>query len=496
MIGASADPATFADFGAGSSRPDPGLYNQDLAPVPAARRDWSWVNMSTVWMGMVHNVVAYEAAAGLMALGLNAVQALAAVAVAYALLFLAMWFNARPGTRYGIPFCVLIRSSFGPRGAQLPVVIRGFCAIFWFAVQGYAGSLAIDAVLGTLIPAWTHLTTPILGMALKGWLAVALFWGLHAWIVSHGVHRIRNFELVAGPLVIVVGILATAWGLHVAHGPGPLFDQPSRLHGGHAWLTFAIGVTGMIGIWSTFAVNIPDLSRFVRSERDQVIGQLVGLPITAVVFTAMSVITTSATILKFGHPIWDPVALLLALHQPWVLLLGGGTIIIATLSVNVAANIMPAAYDLVNLMPARLNFRSASLLVLAIGLLFAPWLWFKDADSIFKVLGAIGGLLGPVTGIMLADFYLVRRQQLVVAELYSYTGRYRAYQGWNPAGIIAFLLGGTAALIGSVVPALATLGAFSWFIGISVGAVSYATLASFVPASRRAARPAAAGDIA
>ena len=496
MIGASADPATFADFGAGSSRPDPGLYNQDLAPVPAARRDWSWVNMSTVWMGMVHNVVAYEAAAGLMALGLNAVQALAAVAVAYALLFLAMWFNARPGTRYGIPFCVLIRSSFGPRGAQLPVVIRGFCAIFWFAVQGYAGSLAIDAVLGTLIPAWTHLTTPILGMALKGWLAVALFWGLHAWIVSHGVHRIRNFELVAGPLVIVVGILATAWGLHVAHGPGPLFDQPSRLHGGHAWLTFAIGVTGMIGIWSTFAVNIPDLSRFVRSERDQVIGQLVGLPITAVVFTAMSVITTSATILKFGHPIWDPVALLLALHQPWVLLLGGGTIIIATLSVNVAANIMPAAYDLVNLMPARLNFRSASLLVLAIGLLFAPWLWFKDADSIFKVLGAIGGLLGPVTGIMLADFYLVRRQQLVVAELYSYTGRYRAYQGWNPAGIIAFLLGGTAALIGSVVPALATLGAFSWFIGISVGAVSYATLASFVPASQRAARPAAAGDIA
>ena len=463
--------------GCGPMRPDPGLYNEDLAPVPAARRDWSWVNMSTVWMGMVHNVVAYEAAAGLMALGLNAVQSLAAVAVAYALLFLAMWFNARPGTRYGIPFCVLIRSSFGPRGAQIPVVLRGFCAIFWFAVQGYAGSMAIDAVLGTLFPAWAQMTTPILGMALKGWLAVALFWALHAWIVSHGVHRIRNFELVAGPLVIVVGILATAWGLHVAHGPGPLFDQPSRLHGGHAWLTFAVGVTGMIGIWSTFAVNIPDLSRFVRSERDQVIGQLVGLPVTAVVFTAMSVITTSATILKFGHPIWDPVALLLALHQPWVLLLGGATIIVATLSVNVAANIMPAAYDLVNLMPARLKFRSASLLVLGIGLLFAPWLWFKDADSIFKVLGAIGGLLGPVTGIMLADFYLVRRQHLAVSELYSYEGRYRARGGWNPAGIAAFLLGGCAALIGSVVPALSMLGAFSWFIGISVGAATYSLLA-------------------
>ncbi len=467
------------------ARHDPDLYNADLAPVPSAKRDWSWVNMSTVWMGMVHNVVAYEAAAGLMALGLNATQALLAVAVAYGLLFLAMWFNARPGTRYGIPFCVLIRSSFGPKGAQIPVVLRGFCAIFWFAVQGYAGSMAIDAVLGTLIPAWSHLTTPILGMALKGWLAVAMFWGLHAWIVTHGVHRIRNFELFAGPLVIIVGILATAWGLHVAHGLGPLFDQPSRLHGGHAWITFAIGVTGMIGIWSTFAVNIPDLSRFVRSERDQVIGQLVGLPITAIVFTAMSVITTSATILKFGHPIWDPVALLLALHQPWVLLLGGATIIVATLSVNVAANIMPAAYDLVNLMPRRLNFRSASLLVLGIGLLFAPWLWFKDADSIFKVLGAIGGLLGPVTGIMLVDFYLVRRQHLAVDELYSYAGRYRARDGWNPAGIVAFLLGGTAALIGSVVPALALLGAFSWFIGILVGGGVYAILADRKPSAVR-----------
>ena len=457
--------------------PDPDLYNADLAPVPAARRDWSWVNMSTVWMGMVHNVVAYEAAAGLMALGLNAAQSLLAVAVAYFLLFLAMWFNARPGTRYGIPFCVLIRSSFGPRGAQIPVVLRGFCAIFWFAVQGYAGSQAIDAVLGTLLPAWSHLTTPILGMALKGWIAVALFWSLHAWIVSHGVHRIRNFELVAGPLVILVGILATCWGLRVAHGLGPLFDQPSRLHGGRAWLTFAVGVTGMIGIWSTFAVNIPDLSRFVRSERDQVIGQLVGLPLTAIVFTAMSVITTSATILVFGHPVWDPVALLLALHQPLVLLLGGATIIVATLSVNVAANIMPAAYDLVNLLPRRLDFRSASLLVLGIGLLFAPWLWFKDADSIFKVLGAIGGLLGPVTGIMLVDFYLVRRQHLAVEELYSHEGRYRARGGWNPAGILAFVLGGTSALIGDVVPALAILGAFSWFIGIFVGAAAYATLA-------------------
>ena len=455
---------------------EPGLYNADLAPVPLGRRDWTWFNMSTVWMGMVHNVVAYETAAGLMALGMNAWQAIAATAIAYFVLFLAMWFNAVSGTRYGLPFCVLIRSSFGPRGAQLPVLIRGFVAIFWFAVQGYAGSQAIDAILGTLWQPWTTFSLSILGLSLHGWVSLGLFWALHAWIVGHGVHRIRNFELVAGPLVIIVGVMATIWGLRVGHGLGPLFSQPSHLSGSHGWLIFATGVTGLVGVWCTFAVNIPDLSRFVRSERDQVIGQLIGLPITAVVFTLMSVIVTSATVIVFGKPIWNPVDLLLAIGHPVVLIFGGITIVIATLSVNVAANIMPACYDLVNLFPRRLNFASAGMAVLAIGLLFFPWVWFQNADSIFKVLSAIGGVLGPVTGIMLADYFGLRRQRYDVADLYRYDGRYGASGGWNYAGIIAFVIGGFAALSGLVVPALASFYAFSWFIGVAVGAIVYLAL--------------------
>lgn len=464
--------------------PEPGLYNADLAPVPLARRDWSWVNMSTVWMGMVHNVVAYETASGLMALGMNAWQAIGATAIAYFFLFIAMWFNAVSGTRYGLPFCVLIRSAFGPRGAQIPVVLRGFVAIFWFAVQAYAGSEAIDAILGTLWHPWTTFTVPFIGLSLHGWLSLGLFWLLHAWIVSHGVHRIRNFELVAGPLVIIVGVMATVWGLRVGHGLGPLFSEPSHLSGAKGWLIFAGGVTGLVGVWSTFAVNIPDLSRFVRSERDQVLGQLVGLPITAVVFTLMSVIVTSATVIVFGKPIWDPVALLLAIGHPAILIFGGITIVVATLSVNVAANIMPACYDLMNLFPRKLSFGSASLAVLLIGLLFMPWLWFKDADSIFKVLGAIGGLLGPVTGIMLADYFGVRRQRYDVADLYRYDGTYRASGGWNLAGIAAFVIGGLAALSGLIVPALATLYDFSWFIGVAVGAVVYLALSHTGPRHR------------
>ena len=473
--------------GSSAVRGDPGLINPDLAPLTIAQRDWSWVNMSTVWMGMVHNVVAYEAAAGLMALGLDAVQALLTIAVAYALLFLAMWFNARAGTRYGIPFCVLIRSSFGPRGAQIPVLIRGFCAIFWCAVQGYTGSQAINIVLGAMIPAWATLDSPILGMALNGWLALASFWLLHAWIVTHGVHRIRNFELVAGPLVIVVGLLATSWALHVAHGFGPLFDQPSHLHGAALASTYAVGITGTIGIWSTSAVNIPDLSRFVRSERDQALGQLIGLPLTALVFTSMSVITTSATILVFGHPIWDPLQLLLTIHRSSILLLGGITIVIATLSVNVAANVTPAAYDLMNLLPGHLDFRRASMLVLGLGASCAPWLWFRDANSIFGVLGAIGGLLGPVTGVMLADFYVVRRQELDLADLYSFSGRYTGTAGYNVAGLSALALGGFAALVGFVVPRLSSMEAFTWFIGVAVGAAVYVLVSRRgIPAASRA----------
>ncbi|MGI4946121.1 MAG: cytosine permease, partial [Janthinobacterium lividum] len=265
-------------------------------------------------------------------------------------------------------------------------------------------------------------------------------------------------------------------------GLGPLFDTPSRLHGSSGWLTFAAGVTGLIGTWSSFAVNIPDLSRFVRSERDQVLGQLIGLPVTAVVFTLMSVVVTSATVLVFGRPIWDPVTLLLAVHDPAVLVLGGLTVVVATLSVNVAANIMPACYDLVNLFPRRLDFNRAGMVVLGLGLLFAPWLWFQDADSIFRVLGGIGGLLGPVTGIMLADFFGVRRQRYVVAELYRYDGLYGASGGWNVAGLSAFVLGGLAAMSGLVIPGLAPLYAFSWFIGVAVGAAVYLALARRVAA--------------
>ena len=457
---------------------DPLLWNPDIAPLPPQKRDWTWVTLAAVWMGMVHNVVAYEAAAGLMAVGFSALQCLLIVWTAYCSLFAAMWFNARAGTEWGIPFCVLIRSAFGPRGAVIPVAIRAVVAIFWFAVQSYAASEALDAILASLWPAWDSLHLPGSGTSLGLWLSMALVWGLHALVAAHGMHRIRNFELVAGPLVLVVAGAASLWAVRICHGTGPLFAIPSTLHGSALFLKGGAAVTSIIGIWASFAVNIPDLSRFVRSQRDQAIGQLIGLPVTAVIFTPMSILITSATIVTFGKPMWNPVDILTQIHSTPLTLIGGTTIIIAALSVNVAGNIVPAAYDLLSLFPRRLDFDRAGIAVILLGLLAAPWMWFDHPQAVFALLGILSAILAPITGIMLADYYLVRRQTLDLPQLYSFTGLYAGRHGWRPSALAATAL----TLLLTLPPTLFPAGTFpgqdainavSWFLGILAGGGLY-----------------------
>ncbi|CAP54990.1 putative allantoin permease [Gluconacetobacter diazotrophicus PA1 5] len=456
---------------------DPLLWNPDIAPLPRQKRDWTWITLAAVWMGMVHNVVAYEAAAGLMAIGFSAMQCLLIVWTAYCSLFVAMWFNARAGTEWGIPFCVLIRAAFGPRGAVIPVAIRAVVAIFWFSVQSYAASQALDAIAASLWPDWSSLHLPD-GTALGPWLAVTMIWGLHALVAAHGIHRIRNFELVAGPLVLVVAGAAALWAIRICHGTGPLFAIPSTLHGSALFLKGGAAVTSIIGIWASFAVNIPDLSRFVRSQRDQAIGQLIGLPVTAVIFTPMSILITSATLVMFGKPIWNPVEILMRIHNTPLTLAGGITIIVAALSVNVAGNIVPAAYDLLSLFPRRLDFDRAGITVILLGLFVAPWLWFDHPQTVFALLGLLSAVLAPITGIMLADYYLVRRQTIDLAQLYSFSGLYAGRRGWRPSalaatGLTLLLLLPPALLPAGTLPGQDAINAVSWFLGIATGALLY-----------------------
>ncbi len=456
---------------------DTALYNEDLAPVSVEKRTWGWLNFTTVWMGMVHNIVAYEVAGSLLGLGMNVWQAMATVVVANLVLIIAMWLNGVAGAKYGVPFPVLIRSAFGYNGAKIPVLVRGFVAIFWFSVQAYAGSQAVGAVFGMLIPGWNMLSSiNILGMGLNVAIAVILFWALHAWVISHGMERIKYFEMWAGPLVIILGLGLTAWALFTAHGLGPIFSQPSKLSIFGFWRLFGLSVTGLVGVWSTLVLNIPDFTRFSRSQKDQIIGQAIGLPGSAILFAIMSIVITSGTVIAFGKPIWDPVLLLQKFGNPVILILGAFALLIATLSVNVAANVVSPAYDLVSLFPKKLNFTRAGMISIIVALFFAPWLWFNNAGTIFNVLGAIGGGLGPVAGIMLADFYIVRKQVYTLDAFYQKTGEYGYLNGWNVKALISLSLGLIIAFIGLVIPALQVLYSYSWFLGVIVGFVSYALL--------------------
>ncbi|WP_246092798.1 NCS1 family nucleobase:cation symporter-1 [Terrilactibacillus laevilacticus] len=456
---------------------DAGLYNSDLAPVKKEKRNWTWLNFTTVWMGMVHNIVAYESAGSLIGMGMSVWQALLTVIVANIVLIIAMWLNGTAGAKYGTPFPVLIRASFGHKAAHIPVLLRAFVAIFWFAVQAYAGSKAIDAIFGALIPGWNSLSSiNILGMGLNSAIAVTLFWLLHAWITSHGMERLKFFELWAGPLVIVLGLCLVVWALFVSHGFGPLFAEHSKLTNAEFWGLFPVSVTGLVGIWATLVLNIPDFTRFARSQKDQSIGQFIGLPGTAILFAIMSIITTSGTIIAFGRPIWDPVELLQQFGNPFILVLGAATLIIVTLSVNIAANVVSPAYDLVNLFPKKLTFTKAGVIAIVLSLFFAPWLWFDNSDTIFSIMGAVGGALGPVAGIMFADFYLVRRQNYDLDSFYLTQGQYTYKDGWNLNALYAMAIGTVISLIGLFVPALSSLYAYSWFLGVISGFIVYTVL--------------------
>lgn len=455
---------------------DPNLYNRDLAPVPKEERNWNWVNYSTVWMGMVHNIVAYTTAAGLLGLGMSPLQAILTVTVANIVLIAAMWANSVAGAKYGVPFPVLLRAAFGRNGAQIPVFIRAFVAIFWFAVQTYAGSLAVGAIMGELVPGWSSLDATFLGMGINGWISFLVFWALHAYVIFHGMERVRFFELWAGPVVIVLGMLLVVWAANVAGGIAPLFDQPSSLSAGEFWPLFVVSVTGLVSVWSTLVLNIPDFTRFSRSQKDQMVGQAIGLPLTTILFSIMSIAITAGSVVAFGEPIYDPVALLQRFENPAILFVGAGTILIATLSVNVAANIVSPAYDLVNMFPRRLTFVSAGLISIVIGFLFAPWTWYQDAEVIFSVLGYIGGALGPVGGIMLADFYLVRRRHYDLRSFYVRGGEYEYTNGWNLRAVAATALGLIVSFVGLVIQPLAVLLDYSWFVGLAVAFVAYSLL--------------------
>ena len=488
------------------------LHNADLAPVPIARRTWTTYNYVALWIGMSHNIPTWLLASGLVALGMAWYQAIFTIMVANIIVLGPMLLNSHAGTKYGIPYPVFARASFGVFGANLPALLRAGVACGWFGIQTWIGGGAVYTLMGAILGGWWKNAAPItigFGTAASQpwtmWLSFIVFWGLNILIILRGMDAVRRFENWAAPFVLVVAVLLLVWMTARAGGLGPLVQEHGTVGwGSDFWFKlFPPSLMGMIAFWSTLSLNMPDFTRFGRSQREQAIGQALGLPTTMTLFPLIAVLVTSATVVVYGKAIWDPVALTGQFTDPLVVVFALFTLAVATLSVNVAANIVSPSYDFSNAWPARISFRTGGLITGVIGILIQPWNLLADPHVyIFTWLGTYGGATGAIAGVLIADYWYVRRTTLRLADLYRPSGVYSYVRGWNWKAVAALIVGIVFAIGGSytaagtdgpfpaggIIPILKPLADYSWAVGLVVAFAVYAILMK-IPMSSEVPQP-------
>ena len=461
------------------------LINDDLAPTPPDKRTWNTWHVASLWVGMSVCIPTYMLSASMIQAGMSWRQSLLAILLGNVLVLLPLVINAHAGTRYGIPFPVYARASFGLMGAHIPSLARSIVACGWFGIQTWIGGLAIHALLGILWPAWSSLGGDwmFMGYTLPHYLGFLLFWLLNVYFVWAGTESIKRLETLAAPFLIVMGLALLAWAMQRVGGLGTILAQSDALVGSRPSLPpatffltlFLPWLTAMVGFWATLSLNIPDFTRYVGSQRDQMRGQAIGLLVTMPLFSFIGLAVTSATVLLYGEAIWNPVDLLarLAAEQNSAVLaiVSMGAIVIATLSTNIAANVVSPANSFSNLAPDWISFRLGGLAAAVIGILILPW---KLLDLYQGWLITYSGLLGAVGGVILCDYLLVRRTRLDVDALYTEGSEY-AYggSGVNPAAVWASTAAIGVALLGLVVPGLAFLFEGAWFSATIVAAGLY-----------------------
>src|SRR5712692_2152960 len=406
------------------------LFNDDLAPVPFARRDWSTYNYAALWVSMAHCIPTYMLASGLMASGMSWSQALFTILLGNTIVLIPILLNSHPGTKYGIPFPVFARAAYGTIGSNLPALMRALVACGWFGIQAWIGGEALNTFFANVIPGWsTLLGSGFGGHTTTEWLSFLLFWGLNIYIIYRGMDLLRHVENWAAPFVLVMTSALLGWAVWRAHGLGPLLAEPGKFTAaGEFFKVFVPSLTAMIGFWATLSLNMPDFTRFGRSQREQVIGQVVALPTTMFVFAAMGVMITSATAIIYGEMIWDPIKLIGKFRDPFVIAISMFTAVVATLAVNIAANIVSPANDFANAFPRAISFKTGGLITGVVGILIQPWRLLADPS-------------GYIFTLQLEDLYLP-------------DGVYRYTSGWHAPGVIATLAGCAAAWAGLVIPPL------------------------------------------
>ncbi len=464
------------------------LWNHDLAPTPESQRTWTWVNISALWVGMAVCVPTYLLASGLIAQGMSGWQAMATVLLGNLIVLIPMLLIGHAGTRYGVPFPVLLRASFGTIGARLPGLLRGLVACGWFGIQTWVGGFAMYQILNAVSgQAFIGEPLPFIDIDTAQVVCFLVFWAVQVYFIARGIESIRWLETFAAPFLILAALGLLAWAWVNGDGFGTMLNRPSEFIAGGAregqfWQVFWPSLTAMVGFWSTLSLNIPDFTRFARSQKEQIIGQAVGLPIPMALLAFVSVAVTSATAVVFGETIWDPVVLAGRMGGG-AAILGLVFLLLATLTTNLAANVVAPANGFSNIAPRLISFKMGGYITAGLGIAIMPWKLLETAGSyLFVWLVGYSSLLGPIAGILIADYFFIRRCRLNTPALYQRDSDYEYRKGWNPYAILALILGIAPSLVGfltaigvldSAPGLLVRIYDYAWFVGAFTSGVFY-----------------------
>ena len=462
------------------------LWNEDLAPTPLSRRTWSTYNIAALWIGMSVVITTYTLASGLMSQGMNWWEAMVTILLGNCVVLVPMVLNAHAGTKYGISFPVLCRASFGVRGANVAAVLRAIVACGWFGIQTWIGALALDALMGAAWSGWHNVPGATA-------IAFAVFWGIEVLVILRGTEGIKLLESWSAPLLLGGGALLLWWAVRHGGGMSTVLERSEQLRAGNLpfWTLFPAALTANVGYWATLSLNIPDFTRYARSQKSQMLGQALGLPLTMTAFAFIGVAVTSATIAIYGKPIWDPIAVVSRIGGAGVIVFGALVVLAAQLTTNMAANVVSPSNDFSNLSPRRISYVTGGLITAVIGILMMPWKLYADAAAyIFTWLLGYSSLMGALGGILIADYWIVRRRQLSLGDLFRVEGRYSYRNGVNWRAVASLVIA-VLPVVPGFIRAVSTPGgqiaspelvdriySYAWFVTFALSFVVYLALMS------------------
>ncbi len=465
------------------------LTNEDLAPISLEKRTWGTWNYAALWISMSLCIPTYMLASSLIQGGMNWWQAILTIFIGNAIVLIPMILNGHAGAKYGIPFPVLARASFGTKGANIPAMLRAIVACGWFGIQTWIGGASLYNILRAWNPSLEEINLATLFPQALPLVCFFIFWLLNMYIVYLGVESIKKLLLFKAIFLPVAALALLFWAISAAHGLGPILNQPSKFADTNSFLHFFFpALTGMVGFWATLSLNIPDFTRYAKSQDAQIKGQIIGLPTSMTFFAFIGVVVTSATAIIYGSTEWDIVKLAGKFENKIMVTIAMIGIIISTLATNIAANIVSPANDFSNLAPNKISFKTGGYITGIIGILIFPWKLIASPDGyIFTWLVAYSSLLGPVGGIMIADYFFIRKKTLVAEDLYKHGGEYSYSNGFNNKAIIALLCGIIPNIPGFLLQIkvisstafpiwISDLYHYAWFVGLFVSGILYLIL--------------------